>query len=380
LGAGTLARFLRVADEAPVHTVVVGEIVCSKRAPFVAPHLTSVVERLQAAGKEVLLGSLILVSQRRERQQTRELGQTSEIPVEVNDITCLRSLAGRPHAIGPFVNVYSEVSAAFHAKLGATRIYLPPELPLSSVAAIPSALPQVVVEVFAFGRVPLAISARCYHARIHKLHKDNCRFVCERNPDGLPLKTLESKDFLNINGVQTLSHSCANLLDDVAALQKSGVGSLRLSPQNCDMVEVVKTLRAVLDGRLDVEGGQRRLAELYPHVPFSNGFPARHAGLLLRRVGSICRIKTSSPSWKRHPPAWRAAAPRYASRNAGKRFAESRFKRASAGLLHAQHRRRYCRWNEVPALKIGAWETNLTMSGDEALSVQTRAGEEKSRL
>ncbi|MFK4531575.1 collagenase-like PrtC family protease [Bradyrhizobium japonicum] len=161
---------------------------------------------------------------------------------------------------------------------GAARICLPPELPLSSVAAIAAALPDVAIEVFAFGRVPLAISARCYHARMHKLAKDNCRFVCEKDPDGLVLKTLERQDFLTINGVQTLSYTCMNLLGDIGALRKAGIASLRLSPQDCDMVAVAETFRDVLDGRDDAEGGSRRLAALYPKIAFSNGFLHGSAG------------------------------------------------------------------------------------------------------
>lgn len=264
--------YFRIADEAPVDVVAVGEIVCSKRSPFFDPYLPAVIERLQGAGKQVLLSSLILVSQRRERRQTDELSKISDIPIEVNDLTCLRSLAGRPHAVGPFLNIYNEATAAFHARQGATRICLPLELPLPSIAAIAAALPQVVIEVFAFGRTPLAISARCYHARVHKLTKDNCRFVCEKDPDGLVVKTLENQDFLTINGVQTLSHSCANLLEDIDALRESGIRSLRLSPQDCDMVDVIRTFRDVIDGREDVGEGNRRLAKLYPNVPFSNGF------------------------------------------------------------------------------------------------------------
>lgn len=270
--------YFRIADEAPLDVVSVGEIVCSKRSPFFADHLPSVVDRLREAGKEVLLGSLILVSQRRERRQTEELAAIEDALIEVNDLTALKALAGRPHAIGPFVNIYNEAAAAFHAGRGATRICLPPELPLASVAAIAGALPDVTIELFGFGRVPLAISARCYHARVHKLAKDNCRFVCEKDPDGLTLKTLDRQDFLTVNGVQTLSHSCASLLGDIEALRGAGVGSLRLSPQDCDMVAVAKTFRDVLDGRDAAEDGRRRLAELYPDVPFANGFLHGTAG------------------------------------------------------------------------------------------------------
>lgn len=271
--------YFRIADEAPVDVVSVGEIVCSKRSSFFADHLPVVIERLRSAGKQVLLGSLILVSQRRERRQTEELATVQNDLIEVNDLTCLKTLAGRAHAIGPFVNIYNEAAAAFHAAHGAARICLPPELPLLSVEAIAAALPDVAIEVFAFGRVPLAISARCYHARVHKLAKDNCRFVCEKDPDGLALKTLEQRDFLTINGVQTLSYTCTNLLGHIGVLRAAGVGSLRLSPQDCDMVTVAEIFRDVLDGRDDAEGGSRRLAEVYPKVPFSNGFLHGTAGV-----------------------------------------------------------------------------------------------------
>ncbi|MCA6107114.1 ubiquinone anaerobic biosynthesis protein UbiV [Bradyrhizobium cenepequi] len=272
--------YFRIADEAPVDTVAIGEIVCSKRSPFIAPHLPAVVERLRAAGKQVLPGSLILTSLPRERRQMADLVNTEELLVEVNDLTCLKPLIGRPHAIGPFINIYNEASAAFHAQRGATRICLPPELPMSSVAAIAAAVPNVLIDIFAFGRVPLAISARCYHARLHKLTKDNCQFVCERDPDGLMLRTLDGADFLTVNGVQTLSSTCTNLLGDANALSEAGVGSFRLSPQDCDMVAVISVFRAALDGREDAESGTRRLAQLYPNAPFSNGFLHGVAGFV----------------------------------------------------------------------------------------------------
>jgi len=278
----------RIADEAPVDTVVIGEVVCSKRAPFKQDHVAGVVERLEAAGKRVLHASLILVSLPRERRQTRELMQVGETggeaAVEINDLTCLASLEQRPFAVGPFVNVYNEAAAGFLAARGAQRICLPPELPLTAVAAIAAALPDVAIEVFAFGRVPLAISARCYHARAHKLTKDNCRFVCEQDPDGMPVKTLDEAGFLSVNGVQTLSQNCTSLLRDFPALRQAGVASLRLSPQGCDMVEIARLYRDVADGRLDGAEGERRLGELYPEVPLANGFLHAVPGHL--RVGA----------------------------------------------------------------------------------------------
>ena len=264
--------YYRIADEAPVDTVVVGETVCSKRAPFKQDYIPGVVERLEAAGKRVLHASLILISLPRERRQARELMQAENAEVEINDLSCLSSLGERPFAAGPLVNIYNEASAGFLAERGATRICLPPELPLSAIAIIAAALPQVTLEVFAFGRVPLAISARCYHARAHNLTKDNCRFVCEQDPDGMPVQTLDCAGFLSVNGVQTLSHTSASLIRDIPTLRNAGIASMRLSPQVCDMVKVARLFRDVIDERLDPEEAERRLGAVYPDVPLANGF------------------------------------------------------------------------------------------------------------
>jgi collagenase-like PrtC family protease len=264
--------YFRIAEEAPIDVAVVGEIVCSKRSPFFAGHMPAVIERLTACGKQVVLGSLILVSLQRERRQMAELAGNADFMVEANDLSCLGSLADRPYAIGPFVNIYNEAAAAYFASRGARRICLPPELPMESIRTIAAALPNVTTEVFAFGRMPLAISARCYHARLHKLSKDNCRFVCEKDPDGLPVTTLDGEQFLALNGVQTMSHACANLLAEAGNLAAAGVGALRLSPQLCDMVAVARIFRDVLDGNREHEDATRALSHIYPDVPFANGF------------------------------------------------------------------------------------------------------------
>lgn len=264
--------YYRIADEAPVDHVVIGEVVCSKRLPFIASEIPSAIERLEQAGKTVLLGSLALVTLERERRTTAELAAAEGTMVEANDVSCLTHLDGRRHAIGPLVQVYNEAAAAFFAGGGATRICLPPELPAAAIAAIAAAVPETAIEVFAFGRAPLAISARCYHARAAGLSKDNCRFVCENDPDGMPVKTLDGESFVAVNGVQTLGHACTNLILDLDTLEAIGVAAARLSPQSCDMVAVARTFRDVLDGRLAPEEGAARLAGLYRLSAFCNGF------------------------------------------------------------------------------------------------------------
>ena len=59
--------YARIADEAPVDRVCIGEVVCSKRLPFIVEEFPAAVERLQRAGKSVLMSSLALPTLLRER-------------------------------------------------------------------------------------------------------------------------------------------------------------------------------------------------------------------------------------------------------------------------------------------------------------------------
>jgi O2-independent ubiquinone biosynthesis protein UbiV len=272
--------YFRIAEEAPIDTVLVGEVVCSKRSPFIAGHIPAVIERLVACGKQVVLGSLTLMSLQRERKQMAELAAAGDFPMEINDLSCHGMLAGRPHAIGPFVNIYNEAAAAYFVSRGANRICLPPELPMSSIRIIAAALPEAIFEVFSFGRAPLAISARCYHARLNKLSKDNCRFVCDKDPDGLAVLTLDQQPFLAMNGVQTLAYACTSLLAEFEDLAAAGVRALRLSPQHCDMVAVAQVFRDVIDGKSTAAEGARSLSRIYP-IPVANGFLHAKPGSML---------------------------------------------------------------------------------------------------
>ncbi|AYD03195.1 protease [Neorhizobium sp. NCHU2750] len=278
----------RIADEAPVDRVVIGETVCSKRQHFIEPHLAEVVERLEKAGKTVILSTLALVTLNREARQIRDMAEVSEHLMEANDLSALAILKGKPHTVGPLVNVYNAPTARLLASRGATRICLPPELPFASVKQIAAECPDIDWEVFAFGRMPLAISARCAHARSKGRIKDNCQFVCGEDPDGLPVRTLDRQSFLALNGVQTVSHACQSLIGELDQLVASGIRSFRLSPQDCDMVAVAKLHRAVLDEALDPDEAVARLQKIYAAAPLANGFHhAREGATWVARSRSL---------------------------------------------------------------------------------------------
>ncbi len=258
--------------------MALGEVVCSKRNHFIQPHLPGVVDRLSAAGKSVALASLALVTQEREAAQIRRLAAEAAL-AEANDLSALRLLAGKPHLVGPFVNVYNGATARLLARRGATRICLGAELPASSMAAIIAGAPHIEYEIIAFGRLPLAISARCAHARAKGHTKDNCQFVCGEEPDGLDVDTLDGQPFLTVNGVQTMSRHCQVLLADMPALARMGITHLRLSPQDCDMAAVAGIYADVRDGRRTAEEGLAALRGIYAAAPYSNGFLHGVAGM-----------------------------------------------------------------------------------------------------
>ncbi|WP_436643671.1 ubiquinone anaerobic biosynthesis protein UbiV [Microbaculum sp. FT89] len=280
--------YFRIADEAPVDTVYVGEAICSKRAPLFDRCRAAVLDRLDAAGKTVVLSTLSEVVLALDRKQIDAMCAQTRFPVEANDTAALLSLAGRAHRIGPFMNVYNEATLAFLAGKGADGVCVPAELPAEAIRAMgeTAAGLGVALETQVFGRMPLALSARCYHARVYDRTRDSCLFVCEKDPDGLELKTLEGSPFLAINGIQTLSHEYLNLVGELADLKAAGVSRFRLSPHSCDMVAVAEIFRAALDRDIDVPEALARLGRLDLPGPFCNGFYHHRPGNHWHRPGS----------------------------------------------------------------------------------------------
>ena len=266
--------YFRIADEAPVSTVYLGETICSKRAPLSEPYFDAVVKRLTSGKKTVVYSTLSEVVNKVDRRLVEQICSTEDFLVEVNDGSALFNLQGRPHHIGPLMNVYNERTAAFLGRNGAKNICLPVEMPAVAVAALCQSVLALdtTIEVQVFGRQSLALSARCYHARAHGRTKDTCRFVCENDPDGLELSTLNNRPFLVINGVQTLSYEYLNLIAEIPVLRAMGVSRFRLSPHALDMVEVASIFRDTIDERIDTSEAAARLEAIRPAAPFTNGF------------------------------------------------------------------------------------------------------------
>lgn len=269
--------YRRIADEADIERVHVGEVVCGKRMPFSDPAWPEIIERLERAGKTVILSTLAIPATVRERKAVAELCADDRL-VEINDLTALPARAGQPFVAGPFLNVYNEAAAGFLAGRGAETLCPPVELPLTAIGRIAEAVPELAIEIFSFGRLPLALSGRCYHARNHGLHKDSCQFVCETDPDGLAVDTLDGQHFLAINGIQTLSQQFQAFCPDAEMIAAHGIRRLRLSPHTADMVQVAKIFRALLDGCETPEGARFLLSCLDLPGSLVDGYTRGRAG------------------------------------------------------------------------------------------------------
>ncbi|HUX72442.1 MAG TPA: U32 family peptidase [Steroidobacteraceae bacterium] len=272
--------YYRIAEEAPIDAVYLGEVVCSKREPPFARHFAQVAARLQGAGKEVVISTLALVSCAAQIAAIRDAAAGGAL-LEANDVACLQLLGGAPHVVGPYINVFNEGARDFLIARGAVRIVLPVEMPLASMRTVAAAAPTAF-EVQVYGRQPLSVAMRCYHARSHNLTKDHCQLVCGLDADGLTATTVDGVRILTINGTQTLSHGYGVLLAELDSLRAAGVTHFRLSPQNLDMVRVARIYRDLLDGRLDAADALPALRSMSGDLPFVNGFLHGREGMSWR--------------------------------------------------------------------------------------------------
>ncbi len=249
----TVFGFYDRVREAPVDIVYLGEVVCAKRRRLSLPDWLEIGDRLASVGKEVVLSALALSEAESDLSAMRRIVDNGRFLVEANDMGAVNIARGkRRFVVGPHINVYNAETLALMAEDGATRWVLPVELGFEVLAALQRQRPaHVETEVFAFGRLPLAFSARCFTARAHNVSKDSCEFVCGIYPAGLPLKTRDGEQFLVLNGIQVQSARTYSLLHRIDELRALDVDVVRLSPQAEGMFEVIALFRGVLDGSLE---------------------------------------------------------------------------------------------------------------------------------
>ena len=245
-----LDAFHAAIAAAPIDRVYLGEAICSRRHEYRTTDWLEAAARLADAGKEVVLSSQVLMESESDLRALRRFAANGRFVLEANDMSAVHTIAGRaPFVAGAHLNIYNAEALAFIASLGAERWVPPFEMTRDSIASILAQKPAgVTTEVFAYGRLPLAFSARCFTARHYDLPKDDCRFACLDHPEGLAVATREREPFLMLNGIQTQSYRVLNLVDALPDMRELGIDAVRLSPQPERMDEVIAAFRAALEG------------------------------------------------------------------------------------------------------------------------------------
>lgn len=243
-------EFYAAIAESPADVVYLGEVVCSRRHELSFEDWLEVAELLASHGKEVVLSAQALTESAGDVKLVRRTVENGRYRVEANDMGAVHMLQGRGGWVaGPHLNVYNPQTLEMMAELGATRWVAPIEVSRELFTAIARARPDgVEAELFGWGRLPLAFSARCFTARRFNRQKENCAYRCLEYPDGMPLDTREGEPFLALNGIQTQSARIYNLIKEAATLGEGGVEVVRVSPQSEGTVEALCAWRAVLDG------------------------------------------------------------------------------------------------------------------------------------
>lgn len=277
----TVQAFYEAVAATPVDIVYLGEAVCSRRHEMRLADWMALGRMLREAGKQVVLSSQVLLESGADVSALHRLVDNGEFEVEANDMGAVHCLAGKqPFVAGPHLNLYNAEALRWMAGLGAARWVVPLEMKREDLALLQEWRGAALeTEVFAFGRLPLAFSARCFTARHCNLPKDDCRFSCLQHPDGLLLSTREEEAFLVLNGTQTQSARVYSLLQETGQLAAMGVDVMRLSPQSQGMVEIIGLFDAV---RRDPTRALQAQTELRALLPGSdcNGYWHGRAGLV----------------------------------------------------------------------------------------------------
>jgi collagenase-like PrtC family protease len=249
-------HFYRQVASSPVDIVYLGETICAKRRSMNLQDWLEIAQMLSEQGKQAVLSTLTLIEAESELKYLSRIAAQTDYLIEANDLAAVRVAAehGNRFVAGCAINIYNSRAFDVLERHGMSRWCAPVELGQRDIEPILAHAQScgVETEYQVYGRMPLAYSARCFTARHHHLAKDDCRFKCQEDEQGIAVDTQEGGRFARINGIQTQSRKVINLLDSWRELRAAGVDILRVVPVGpIDTIQVLYYLHAQITGQQD---------------------------------------------------------------------------------------------------------------------------------
>jgi Collagenase and related proteases len=247
--------FYHAAKESEADIIYMGETVCTKRREMKVPNWLELAKEIAKSGKQVVLSTLALLEAPSELNDLRQLVNNGDFLVEANDLAAINIAQENklPFVAGPAINCYNALTLKLLQKQGMVRWCMPVELSrdwLNNVLKQFESLnieKNFEVEVFSYGYLPLAYSARCFTARSEDRPKDKCETCCIKYPVGREVFSQERQKVFVLNGIQTQSGYCYNLGNNLKEM-KGLVDIVRISPLGLETLDIVKQFKANEDG------------------------------------------------------------------------------------------------------------------------------------
>ncbi|GAA6204419.1 U32 family peptidase [Thalassotalea sp. SU-HH00458] len=229
--------FYQQAINSEADIIYLGETVCSKRRELRVNDWFELAKQVAKSGKQVVISTMTLLESAAEIQTLKKYCTNGDFLIEANDLSAVQILHENklPFVAGPAMNCYNLSTLKVLLRQGMFRWVMPVELSsdwLSSLlekAEQSSIRNQFECEVFSWGYLPLAYSARCFTARSENRAKDDCQYCCIHYPQGRKMKSQEGEQVFTLNGIQTMSGDQYNLVNEVNNMQAIGVDIVRIS-------------------------------------------------------------------------------------------------------------------------------------------------------